>query len=386
VGVGSGVGVGVGAGAGVGVGVGAGGGIGVFRSYYATPIELALLPWTLNFTPDNSGAGPFPLDYLINPYQNLGHPLVWTTEDWDPALRFWTLPYDEHLTEWLRSVDRTRPATLCALEFGGQPEKWLPGLVDPQSFDWISANDLGWRFLAGGTQGDANDAWDFIVAELEQLRIYMEDDRANYLLECDVQADGLAAYIIHFIRADSMRHPWTLELISVGLAIGNIAYMAYKAYYKRVRPSMLRPGLTVPFGPPGHPSFPSGHSFLAHFISLLLLEIPGIHQRLGVLPADANGLQGHVLKKPTFANLQGDGPIASPLLTVARRIAVNRERIGVHYPSDSSASRHLAAGLWDSILNRPLQNGSGPTPPIDCPTVRTVLAHAAAEWPTPFQS
>jgi hypothetical protein len=97
-------------------------------------------------------------------------------------------------------------------------------------------------------------------------------------------------------------------------------------------------------------------------------------------------VEGNVLDKPTFANLQGDEPIASPLLTVARRIAVNRERIGVHYPSDSSASRHLAAGLWDAILNRPLQNGSGPTPPIDCPTVRTVLAHAAAEWPTPFQS
>ena len=36
---------------------------------------------------------------------------------------------------------------------------------------------------------------------------------------------------------------------------------------QRVRPSVLMPGLTVPFGPPGHPAFPSGHSFVAHLLA-----------------------------------------------------------------------------------------------------------------------
>ena len=48
-----------------------------------------------------------------------------------------------------------------------------------------------------------------------------------------------------------------------------------------MRPSIICPGLTAPFGPPHHPAFPSGHSFLGHFIALLLLEIPQIAVRFG---------------------------------------------------------------------------------------------------------
>ena len=248
-----------------------------------------------------------------------------------------------------------RPLGECRLE-------WLPGLDDALAFS-------------------------FIKGELEKLVYYMEDDRQNYLVESDIQADQLQAYIVHFLGANSFDHPHTLELINIGLALGNVAYMAYKAHYKRVRPSILRPGLTVPFGPPAHPAFPSGHSFLAHFISLLLLEIPGIYFRYGVLRdglnADGDPLSpedGHLLRKPTWDDLKGTQQIQSPLLSIAHRIAVNRERIGVHYPSDSSASRHLAAGIWDAILHR----SDDPTQSITCPTLMTVLEKAKVEWPTPW--
>ncbi len=402
-GMGNGMGMGMGNGMGMGaIPVGADGGIGFIRSYYATPIELALLPWSLNFTPDNSGETPFPLEFIINPYQPNSDPLEWTTADWDPDLRFWTLPFDPQLGEWLRAADRSEPGTLAALEIAGQFGKWLPISpgrippgIDPIKLRWLEANDLKWQ--PGDTAAENLAAFLFVKGELEKLKIYMEDDRWNYLVESDVQADGLPDYLIHFLGINSFDHPNTLDLINVGLAIGNVIYMAYKAYYKRVRPSILRPGLTVPFGPPAHPAFPSGHSFLAHFISLLLLEIPGIYYRYGVLKdkVSIDGADivpspedGHLLRKPRWSDLRGTAPIKSPLLAIAHRIAVNRERIGVHYPTDSTASRHLAAGIWDALFDRANDTDvdGNPIAGIDCPTLMTVLDASKVEWPTPWDS
>jgi hypothetical protein len=72
----------------------------------------------------------------------------------------------------------------------------------------------------------------------------------------------------------------------------------------------------------------------------------------------------------------GRGELKSPLLWLGERIAKNRERLGVHYPSDSSGSRHIAACIWRALLHDQSADR------IDCPTLRTVLGHATAEWPT----
>ncbi|MBV1926230.1 MAG: phosphatase PAP2 family protein, partial [Rhodobacteraceae bacterium] len=215
-------------------------------------------------------------------------------------------------------------------------------------------------------------------------------DRADYLDEADLQADHLHEYIIQFIGANQRDHPWTLELINCGLAIGNLVYMSYKAKYKRVRPSLICPGLIPPFGPPMHPAFPSGHSFLAHFITLILLEIPYIHQRFGV-NRGPGAASGNVFARPTWLDLKGRSVIKSPLLLLAQRIAVNRERIGVHYPSDSSASRHLAASIWDMIIpggrkkkddkNEDNDNYIVVNISAGCPMFHLILQRAEAEWP-----
>jgi hypothetical protein len=256
-----------------------------------------------------------------------------------------------------------------------------------------------------------------------------------------------------------------MELVNCGYAIGNVAYFYYKQQFSRVRPSTLCPGLAPPFGPPAHPSFTSGHSFIGHFIALLLLEIPALRQRYGMFAAPYDGKPGKVvypypavtisLANPTVVTLSaltahglnagdpitfqpipggqplpaplvvgttyyvlaagltansfeigaapngapigtGGGPMAppvpalvpsanplmgrgeliSPLLWLAGRIAKNRERLGVHYASDSAGSRHIAAGIWRALLH-----DSKPSR-IYCPTLRSVLAHATAEWPT----
>jgi hypothetical protein len=75
--------------------------------------------------------------------------------------------------------------------------------------------------------------------------------------------------------------------------------------------------------------------------------------------------------------LMGRGAINSPLLWLSQRIAKGRERLGVHYMSDSMGSRHFAAAIW-----RALRHEKDPKKRIDCPTLDSVIRHARAEWST----
>ena len=83
-------------------------------------------------------------------------------------------------------------------------------------------------------------------------------------------------------------------------------------------------------------------------------------------------------EKPDQDSLDGTDYIGSPLLWLAQRLAKNRERLGCHYPSDSFASRHLVLASGGRYCTK--QNPSNPI--IVCPTLRSVLSRATAEWPT----
>jgi hypothetical protein len=169
------------------------------------------------------------------------------------------------------------------------------------------------------------------------------------------------------------------------MALGNIVYMFYKQKFKRVRPSVLCAGLIPAFGPPEHPAFPSGHSFLGHLISLMLLEIPALRQRFGLFEK-FDGTPGGAVdpnpQSPTTSTvpvnpLHGRDEIKSPMLWLSQRLAKNRERLGVHYSSDSSGSRHLAGAVWRALFHEMDHSLR-----IECPTLTDVLANAKAEWPT----
>jgi hypothetical protein len=73
--------------------------------------------------------------------------------------------------------------------------------------------------------------------------------------------------------------------------------------------------------------------------------------------------------------LHGSTAIHAPLLWLGQRIAKNRERLGVHYASDSDGSRHLAAAIWRALCHDKV---------IDSPTFWSVLRHASAEWRKPW--
>ncbi len=113
-------------------------------------------------------------------------------------------------------------------------------------------------------------------------------------------------------------------------------------------------------------------------MALLLLSVPGIAQRFGMFAEGAT--EG---KRPRIADFIGDKAARygqdqrSPLLWLAWRVAKGRERLGVHYPSDSAASRKLAAKLWDMCVPADAKARSQ----LQMPTLHRVLAMASAEWP-----
>jgi len=361
----------------MGSGTGFAGGYGwLQRSAYATPAELDYKPWTPDFTTED-GNPAYPTGQRLNPYPALpASPLQWRTEDWDPGLRPWSLPFDDRLTEWLQDVDLAEPCTMAAREFASQSHVWafqrastsdhLQALLGA---GWLEAEDVAWWPLQTQDPVARQRAWSKVNTELTTLESLMQDDRARYLAESQAQSDGIPRYFMHLLAADSGNKPWTMQLIRCAVAIGNVAYLHYKSQAKRVRPSTLCPGLVPPFGPPQHPAFPSGHAFLGHFIALLLLEVPGIAQRHGVgMVMDAVSGSG---KKPVWSQLKGRDQPGGSLLWLAARLALNRERMGLHYASDSSAGRHLAAGIWNAAQN---------SHELRLPTLNKVLQRARAEW------
>jgi hypothetical protein len=303
--------------------------------------------------------------------------LRWSNADWDPALRFWTLGFDPFLTEWLRDQDASLPSIQAAREFAAKHTLWryAQGPLVAQK-GWLDQTaHLDWQTSVA-----------FVRREIDELFDLMEDDRDRYMGEINAQADGLPAYFIHFLGLDGERRPWTIELVRCGLAIGNLVYMNYKEEFRRVRPSRVAPGLAPPFGPPRHPSFPSGHSFLGHFIALLLLEVPEIARTYGEKNSPKNDAEkGHQPKPDEVMSLTHT--FNGPLMWLAERLGRNRERAGLHYPSDSAASRWLAGAIWAMLTGRKTTNqtaGAGPVvaaaDAVDCPSLQLVLRRAKSEW------
>ena len=346
----------------------------------------------MDFALNNYAQDPFPRAIASNAAQ-----LRWKNEDWDPALRFWALEFDPKLTEWLKWQDASLASTMAAREFANEHKKWR--VTDDNELmqrGWLDKQaDLAWLLDIPATTTPA----EAIKAEIAQLFDMMEDDRNRYLSEIDGQADGLAAYVVSFLGIDGERKPHTIELIRCGLAIGNITYMNYKELFRRVRPSTICPGLVPPFGPPRHPSFPSGHSFLGHFIGLLLLEIPEVASIFGELSLPPPAGQAIAVRgKVTIGDVMSSTVVfEGPLLWLGDRLAKNRERAGLHYPSDSSAGRHLAGAIWALLVNSPPAGTSLTTkvplakPPgavgdvtvadlVRCPTLDKTLRLAKAEW------
>jgi hypothetical protein len=173
-----------------------------------------------------------------------------------------------------------------------------------------------------------------LESELEELVAIM-DYRPGMVSEFLAQCNGILDYLRGIFSFSAKSHPMTYALGATAIYIGEFQVMYHKDIHNRPRPSRLSPRLMPLIEVPGHASFPSGHATQSRLAAKLLAE---------VMPEQAK----------------------APLLVLANRIARNREVMGLHYPSDSRAGRHLA----DETLKLLKQST----------TVMDMMEHARAEW------
>jgi hypothetical protein len=163
----------------------------------------------------------------------------------------------------------------------------------------------------------------------------MQTERDLYMAEIVAQADSAVNYWLALLGITRQTKPQTAMLLKIAGHIGELVAMYYKNFFKRPRPSTVCPALQPPFGPPGHPSFPSSHALQGKLFSLCLEEATRPRNMAAPLPA------------------LGPSPYTRQLEWLAHRVAVNRERAGVHYPSDSRAGRHIARNLFPLLIVDP---------------------------------
>lgn len=160
--------------------------------------------------------------------------------------------------------------------------------------------------------------------EIETL-LHMKDDpceRAAHLADILAQnTDFPFAFYFRGFIFNATSHRKTYELMWVAILVGRAVVMHYKNRYNRARPSQLDPRIAPAIDVPGHPAYPSGHSTQMHLVAHCLSSvIPGSRTR-------------------------------EIVMAFADDVAKNRERAGLHYPSDSQAGVSLAAQIF-AILER----------------------------------
>jgi hypothetical protein len=293
----------------------------------SAPADLPPHPLTLDFTP-LPGHPRWPLEELPPARWDAAAPgWQFNPKLWDPTLYALQLLQDFVAVDWAAAV-------------GSDWKDIIPFPPPPPA----TANDpyLGWYPNRPNHRA-------FIRHDLEELRNLMENDRQRYLPEIVAQADSAIVYFLGMLGITQSSRPNTFRLIHAALRIGEWVGMYVKNQYLRVRPSVLAPGLQPPFGPPGHPSFPNNHC-LQSFLVAHCLE--------AVTPQDG----GHSIYR-------------YQLNWLAKRIAVNRERAGLHYPSDTEGGRFLARHLFDDFLAQWPQPGGVQS------RFTLLMIAAQGEWP-----
>ena len=163
-------------------------------------------------------------------------------------------------------------------------------------------------------------------AEIDALVSMASSARADALGEILSQHEVFGADFLGLLGTTPSSHPKTHAMIYVAGTIGQFVAMAYKRKEARARPSHLCPALRPPVGVPAHPSFPSGHALQAFLTARCLQACLDASVRFS--PAEKEDM-------------------AAALMALARRIAVNREIAGLHYPSDTAGGECLAQATYD---------------------------------------
>ena len=160
--------------------------------------------------------------------------------------------------------------------------------------------------------------WDSsTVNELKYLRRLKQEQRPAHAGEIvrELQIPVIVGYWYELLKIGPQSHPLTTELLHASIYLAGSVATYSKKRFNRARPWVLAPDLLPPTQLlPGLPAYPSGHSAQAHLIALVLTRL---------VPVKAQQIE-----------------------EVASNVAVNRERGGFNYPSDTVGGKQLAGRIF----------------------------------------
>ncbi len=156
----------------------------------------------------------------------------------------------------------------------------------------------------------------------ELLRLQADRTRAE---ERSIRAHrdyaSVCSALIAAADRDWRRAPKTRALLQHVEADASLAVFHAKRRFNRARPHQLETRLLPSIAVPAHPAYPSGHALQGHLVSRVLASIAPDHREA--------------------------------LTALGERIGREREIAGLHYPSDSAASRALGDALLSLLEKNP---------------------------------
>ena len=179
---------------------------------------------------------------------------------------------------------------------------------------------------------------DSITAELRELRRLKDKERPDHIGDIIREQDSAALIKLWYelLGIGRVSHPQTSELLHATMYLAGSVATFFKAQFDRVRPASLMPDLAPPIPTPRLPAYPGGHATQIHLMSLTLMDL---------MPDRADDINER-----------------------ANRVALNRERAGVNYPSDTLAGRELAEQMFRILKD-------------DCQRFRRTFAQAKNDAP-----
>jgi hypothetical protein len=159
------------------------------------------------------------------------------------------------------------------------------------------------------------------TAELKHLRELKEQERPAHIGEIIREQQGpvMIGLWYDLLEIGPTSHPLTTELLHATIYLAGSVATCLKDSFNRVRPSVLAPDLSPPIPLPGLPAYPGGHATQMYLMG------------------------------ETLAHLFRDR--RAQIMAIAENVAVNRERAGLNYRSDTEAGKRLAEGVFQILTS-----------------------------------
>ena len=158
------------------------------------------------------------------------------------------------------------------------------------------------------------------TSELRQLR-ERKEQRLAHLGEIVSEQSGfvMIGRWYDWLEISPTSHPLTTELLHATIYLAGSVAGYFKDRFNRVRPWVLDPDLFPPIPSPGLPAYPGGHAAQMYLMACTLC---------------------HLAPHKTDA-----------IMMIATKVAVNRERAGLNYPSDTEAGLELAKHIFKILTS-----------------------------------